>query len=70
MIDNLIFAPAYLYISTVKLQDRKMYERAVWLETPLEGSREGWRCSYSLTWLREVVLTRLRIFGVKDPTGY
>ena len=40
MIDNLIFAPAYLYISTVKLQDRKMYERAVWLETPLELSRE------------------------------
>ena len=40
MIDNLIFAPAYLYISTVRLQDHKMYERALWLETPL-GSAAG-----------------------------
>ena len=40
MIDNLIFAPAYLYISTVKLQARKIYERTLWLETPLELSRE------------------------------
>ena len=40
MIDNLIFAPAYLYISTVKLQARKIYERALCIETPLEGSRE------------------------------
>ena len=40
MIDNLIFAPAYLYISTVKVQDRKMYESALWLKTPLELSQE------------------------------
>ena len=40
MIDNLIFAPAYLYISTGRLQDRKIYERALWLESPL-GSAAG-----------------------------
>ena len=40
MIDNLIFAPAYLYISTVRLQASKIYERALCIETPLAGSRD------------------------------
>ena len=39
MIDNLIFAPAYLYISTVKRQAGKIYGRALCIGTPLAGSR-------------------------------
>ena len=36
MIDNLIFTSAYLYISTIELQYRKMYERKDCLERPLQ----------------------------------
>ena len=39
MIDNLIFAPTYLYISLFRLQASKIYEHALCIEFPLACTR-------------------------------